>query len=74
MVICGELVRQMREYEIAKRDFESVQKATVNIVDSNEARIARAILGSAMKKREACHLALMAHEIDHGCAVFLLSA
>jgi hypothetical protein len=46
----------------------------MKIANSDEARIARAVLQSAMKKREACRVALMAHETHHQCAMVLLSA
>jgi hypothetical protein len=54
---------------MAERDFQQAQELMMKAIRSNDAKIARVALRSAVKKREACRLALKFHERDHGCAM-----
>ena len=72
--MCAELVRQIRECGMAERDFLNAQEFLKDAIRSADARIARVALRLAMKKREACRLALKFHERDHGCATASASA
>ena len=72
--MCGELVRQMRECGMAERDFRLAQESMMVAINSEAAQVAHATLRLAMKKREACRLALKFHERDHGCAAISASA
>ncbi len=71
--VCLELVGQIRECGMAEQDFQQAQELLKEAIKVSEARIARVALRLAMKKREACRLALKFHERDHGCS-FAVSA
>jgi hypothetical protein len=69
--MCVELIRQIQECGVAEQDFQQAQEVLMAAIRLGEAKIARIAVRSAMKKREACRLALMFHERDHGCAARL---
>jgi len=74
MIMCKKLAEQIREWEMSERDFQHAREAMMDAVKPDEARVARAALRLALKKREVRRLALIFHEVDHECAAVSVSA
>jgi hypothetical protein len=69
-----EIVQNIRECQNAELDFQIAHQSMMDAIKPEEARIALAALRVAEKRRRACRIALIFHEMDHRCAAISVSA
>jgi hypothetical protein len=72
--MCIEHARLLGEYEDAKREFLAAQNALMDEPLPAPRLLLRNAASAALKKREACRIALRVHELAHGCAAAHVSA
>jgi hypothetical protein len=66
-MMCREYMQQIRLLEMAERQFHHAHVAMMDAAKRDDAKSARVTLRLAVKNRNACRVALLFHERDHGC-------
>jgi hypothetical protein len=73
-MMCSEYMQQIRLLEMAEREFHHAHVAMMGAIKRDDAKSVRETLRLAVKNRNACRIALLFHEKDHGCPAASASA
>jgi hypothetical protein len=73
-MMCSQYMQQIRLLEMAEREFHHALVAMMDAIKPDNAKSAREALRLAVKNRNACRVALLFHERDHGCPTLSVSA
>jgi hypothetical protein len=73
-MMCSQYMQQIRLLEMAEREFHHAHFALMEARKWDDAKSARETLRLAVKNRNACRVALLFHERDHGCPTLSVSA
>jgi len=68
-VICAEHAKLVRDLDRAKAEFWKAYETIMAAHKQKPLEIARAIFRRALRQCDAADLALLVHEMDHGCAM-----
>jgi hypothetical protein len=72
--MCIEHARLLLEHDDAKREFLAARDALMDASLPVPRRLLSTAISTALKKREACRIALRVHELAHGCSTVAVSA